>query len=127
MKNIKNRINEKLFKQEEKVELQSEKVELGLTQNAEKAISKYYSSTDKALNRGQDAFKAINSAIAEFTEMLKTVDDLETYKSKLEKAAKDLGVPTSGWRIIEDLEIAIKNSKELTQYKKTLEKAASIL
>lgn len=126
MKNIQNRINTKLFTQEEKVEL-SEVVELGVTQDAEKAISKYYSSTDKALNKGQDAFKMLNEAVTEFEKMLKTADDLESYKSRLEKAAKDLGVPTSGWRIIEDLEIAIKNAKELTQYKNTLQKAVSIL
>jgi len=116
----------KLFKGEQ-VDLSSEKVELGLTQDAEKAISKYYSATDKALNKGQDAYKLLNAAISEFTDMLKTADALETYKKKLEAAAKDLGVPTSGWAILQDLEIAIKNSKELTQYKKSLEKAASAL
>jgi len=71
MKNIKDRINNKLFKQEETVELSAEKVELGLVQDLDKLLSRM-KAIDKAL------MKSVQEYVNQINEFSKVQSKLES-------------------------------------------------
>lgn len=100
MKNIQNRINAQLFKQKT-VELQSEKVELALIDDAErvnKALQDIFSRELKLRSEALQLSKKINALDSEYSKEEKKARDIV---SKFSKAAKELGI--SEPRVIFDL------------------------
>ena len=82
MKNIKNRINDKLFKQEETVELQSEKVELESIDQLKSDI--------KRMKKGISDLKALRKQMQKT--YLNSIDGVSTNTGKFSQKANELGI-----------------------------------
>lgn len=83
MKNIQNRINAQLFKQKT-VELQSEKVELGLVQDLDKKWRDAQKDIGKARQLGRELYKM-------YTDMADALTEVEKEGVKALGMAKELG------------------------------------
>lgn len=91
MKNIKDRINEKLFKQEEAVEL-SEVVELNVAKDIVKVMKDAQKDWSAADGKEERIKGLANDAISDYKQArIKYNNAVEAYK-KLESQAKDLGL-----------------------------------
>ena len=114
-----NKIFSKLAK-EEKTELKSEKVELGLRQDAEKLNTIYYSKTDTANSNIKALSSEARAAMTNIDQALKAVSEMKSLVSKLEKAAKELGIDVNNMQELKSMKVAIKDSSEYESYKKVL-------
>ena len=117
MKNIKDRINTKLFKQEEKVEL-SEVVELGLVQDVEKLSEAYFRQSGKMESVVQKIEKAQDDLASEFVQLEKSFSELDSTYQQLRRNAKVLGleVPTEAVNAYKSAIAVLKNDN--ATYKK---------
>lgn len=114
-----NKIFSKLAKAE-KTELASEKVELGLRQDAEKLNTIYYSKTDTANSNIKALSSEARAAMTNIDQALKAVSEMKSLVSKLEKAAKELGIDVNNMQELKSMKVAIKDSSEYESYKKVL-------
>jgi len=104
----------------EKTELKSEKVELGLRQDAEKLNNIYYSKTDTANSNLKALSSEARAAMTNIDQALKAVSEMKSLVSKLEKAAKELGIDVNNMQELKSMKVAIKDSSEYESYKKVL-------
>lgn len=102
MKNIKDRINEKLFKQEEKVEL-SEVVELNMAKmfdRIEKKVLKFVGESFKNQKKAISLSKELGSILSDYDSTVKNIKELEQMNElqwkEFKAKAKDLGVKPEG-------------------------------
>tara|TARA_R110002167_G_C12151079_1_gene601322 strand:- start:99 stop:470 length:372 start_codon:yes stop_codon:yes gene_type:complete len=114
-----NKVFSKLAKAE-KTELKSEKVELGLRQDAEKLNTIYYSKTDTANSNIKALSSEARAAMTNIDQALKAVSEMKSLVSKLEKAAKELGIDVNNMQELKSMKVAIKDSSEYESYKKVL-------
>ena len=114
-----NKVFSKLAKAE-KTELKSEKVELGLRQDAEKLNTIYYSKTDTANSNLKALSSEARAAMTNIDQALKAVSEMKSLVSKLEKAAKELGIDVNNMQELKSMKVAIKDSSEYESYKKVL-------
>lgn len=91
MKNIQNRINTKLFKQEEKVEL-SEQVDLSATEDVKKAGQKAAAQMEKAYKSVFAVLSEIDKGITYAEAAIKVAKEAEADVKRVDKLAKELGV-----------------------------------
>ena len=115
-----NKVFSKLAKAEKKTELKSEKVELGLRQDAEKLNTIYYSKTDTANSNLKALSSEARAAMTNIDQALKAVSEMKSLVSKLEKAAKELGIDVNNMQELKSMKVAIKDSSEYESYKKVL-------
>ena len=104
----------------EKTELKSEKVELSLRQDAEKLNNIYYSKTDTANSNLKALSSEARAAMTNIDQALKAVSEMKSLVSKLEKAAKELGIDVNNMQELKSMKVAIKDSSEYESYKKVL-------
>lgn len=124
MKNIKDRINSQLFKQEEKLELQSEKVELNAfkdlkdgTDNADRLASRAFSDLQKAaenLSRLANKYES---------EAEKEIKRLTQGRKEYAKAAKELGFLPDNNLIYTGAQQALDQMKDLVSSSKKISNA----
>ena len=100
--------------------LASEKVELGLKQDAEKLNSMYFSTTDTVNSILKSLSNDARRADSAIDKALKTANEMKSMVAKLEKAAKDLGINVDNMPELKDMKTAIKDSTDYVSYKKTL-------
>jgi len=118
--NTQKSVYNRLFSKVEKTELESQKIELSLIDDAKKLTSVYYGKTDSANGKLKALASESRSIISIIDDALKAADKMPSLISKLETMAKDLGIKVK----IEELESmknAVKESKEYKDYKKKLE------
>jgi hypothetical protein len=113
----------KLFK----TELGTHKVELGVVQDAEKAISDYFNSTDTANSKIKGAIASLREAEQFVKSSVEKSNILLKLKSDIEKQAKDLGIDANNIQTIKDINLAISDSKEYKSYSDKLNKVISTL
>jgi len=101
--------------------LASEKVELGLKQDAEKLNSVYFSTTDTVNSILKSLSNDARRADSAIDKALKTANEMKSMVAKLEKAAKDLGINVDNMAELKDMKTAIKDSTDYVSYKKTLQ------
>lgn len=120
MKNIKNRINDKLFKQEEKVEL-SEVVELADFADIKTQLDK----AEKFYNELLDLSKRIYAVKQEAKkskapEMInRIIRELKNDRDKFVSKVKELGIDPNKLSQPKDYEKAIKRISDLEEYAKS--------
>tara|TARA_R110000737_G_scaffold172458_1_gene197947 strand:- start:21 stop:488 length:468 start_codon:yes stop_codon:yes gene_type:complete len=125
-----NKVFSKLAKAENKTELASQKVELALADNYEKAVKKYsqeYSNFAKQVDSAFVAIREIEKAIreaksntgqlAKIAQTLRKLDDNvvtenDKVRKKIESAEKDLGIKIN---INEIIDASIKSSENSTR------------
>ena len=115
-----NKVFSKLAKEDKKTELKSEKVELGLRQDAEKLNTIYYSKTDTANSNLKALSSEARAAMTNIDQALKAANEMKGLVSKLEKAAKELGIDVNNMEELKSMKRAIKDSSEYESYKKVL-------
>ncbi len=113
----------KLFK----TELATQKVELGVVQDAEKVISDYFKSTDTANSKIKGAIASLREAEQFVKSSVEKSNILLKLKSDIEKQAKDLGIDANNIQTIKDINLAISDSKEYKSYSDKLNKVISTL
>ena len=113
----------KLFK----TELGTHKVELGVVQDAEKAITEYFKSTDTANSKIKGAIASLREADTFVKQSIDRSNILLKLKSEIEKQAKDLGIDVNNIQSYKDLNIALSDSKEYKSYSDKLNKVISTL
>lgn len=113
----------KLFK----TELGSQRVELGVVQDAEKAITEYFNSTDTANSKIKGAIASLREADTFVKQSIDRSNILLKLKSEIEKQAKDLGIDVNNIQSYKDLNIALSDSKEYKSYSDKLNKVISTL
>lgn len=111
----------------QKEKLSSERVELGLVQDADRAIADFFQSYDTAVSAIKGALQSLRGAGVAFEKADGKASNLEDFKSKLEQSAKELGVSGKDWAVTKDIDIALKTAKEVAIYIKTINKAISSL
>lgn len=121
-----NKIVEKINKINE-FKLSKVNVNLGLTQDAEKAIKDYYSKYDNAVSKIKGAISELRSAGVAFEKVDGVASILDDYDKKLEAAAKELGVSTKDWAASNAIKQALKHSDLVSDYIKTINTAISSL
>ena len=90
--NVEHRVFQKLFK-EEKTELATQKVELGLIDDVNKISSDLESDWKKALNVAVDGAKALSNEVMGKAKIVnQKIIDLKSKIEKAEQALKDLGI-----------------------------------
>ena len=125
-----NKVFSKLAKEDKKTELKSEKVELALADNYEKAVKKYsqeYSNFAKQVDNAYVSIREIEKAIreaksntgqlAKIAQTLRKLDDNVVTESdkvikKIKSAEKDLGIQIS---INEIIEPSVRSSENSTR------------
>ena len=113
----------KLFK----TELGTHKVELGVVQDAEKAITEYFKSTDTANSKIKGAIASLREAENFVKQSVDKSNILLKLKSEIENQAKDLGIDVNNIQSYKDLNIALSDSKEYKSYGDKLNKVISTL
>jgi hypothetical protein len=116
-------VGNKLFK----TELNSQRVELGIVQDAEKAITEYFNSTDTANSKIKGAIASLRDAENFVKQSVDKSNVLVKLKSDIEKQAKDLGIDLNNIQSYKDLNIALSDSKEYKSYIDKLNKVISTL
>ena len=110
-----------------KVELKSEVVEFNLMDNAEAALNDYYMKLDTAVSEIKGSLSQLRATESKLERALKETATLEKHKLKLEAAAKELGVTTSQWAVVKDLNGAIKSASSYKESLANVKKAISSL
>ena len=118
---LKNVIN-KIAESDKKTELASQKVELGLKQDAEKLNKVYYGKTDTANSHLKGVSSEARAALSNIDQALKASNEMKSLISKLEKTAKDLGINVDKMPELQEMKRAVVESKEYEEYRKTLQK-----
>ena len=110
-----------------KTELGTHKVDLGVVQDAEKAISDYFNSTDTANSKIKGAIASLREADTFVKQSVEKSNILLKLKSDIEKQAKDLGIDANNIQTIKDINLAISDSKDYKSYSDKLNKVISTL
>jgi hypothetical protein len=118
---LKNVIN-KIAESDKKTELKSEKVELGLKQDAEKLNKVYYGKTDTANSHIKKVSSEARAAISNIDQALKATNEMKSLISKLEKTAKDLGINVDALPELREMKIAVAESKDYEDYRQSLQR-----
>lgn len=116
-------VGNKLFK----TELANHKIELGIVQDAEKAITEYFNSTDTANSKIKAAIASLRDAENFVMRSVDKSNILLKLKSDIEKQAKDLGIDLNNVQPYKDLNVALSDSKEYKSYADKLNKVISTL
>lgn len=118
LKNVMNKIAES----DKKTELASQKVELGLKQDAEKLNKVYYGKTDTANSHIKKVSSEARAAISNIDQALKATNEMKSLISKLEKTAKDLGINVDALPELREMKIAVAESKDYEDYRQSLQR-----
>ena len=115
----------KLFKEE--TQLSKHEVELALVDDANKAISNYFNSTNTANSKSVGAISLLRVALTEHEKAIKLGDELNTFLSKIKLTAKELGVSPDGWQVYKDLQTALKDLNDTKSNLVLIQKALTQL
>ena len=117
---------------EKKTELNTQRVELGLTDNLEKALAKHIKSRkslDDSLDKWyndlfklRDKFGAFEAKNKEFTSSL---SDMKKYIKEADKLAKALGINTKFLSGYQDAKALINTSSDMTESMKSARRMAN--
>jgi len=119
---LKNVINKLSQEEKKEVNLASEKVELGLKQDAEKLNKVYYGKTDTANSHIKKVSSEARAAISNIDQALKATNEMKSLISKLEKTAKDLGINVDALPELREMKIAVAESKDYEDYRQSLQR-----
>jgi hypothetical protein len=118
------KIGNKLF---DKVELASQKVDLALNTDVDKAVSDYYNTSNTAFSKSTGAINSLREALAVHNKSYEITKQFDVLLKKINDTAKELGISPNEWQIYKDLNIAIKEKNRTLENIKSLEKAISLL
>jgi len=109
------------------IDLKSETVELGIQQDAQKSVNTYFTKYDTSVSKIKGALQELRATETALNNTLKEVNDLKKFKSQIESMAKELGIEVKNIKVLEDINTALQNSKEVEKAITAVNKAISLL
>tara|TARA_Y100001972_G_scaffold127318_1_gene183770 strand:+ start:1823 stop:2728 length:906 start_codon:yes stop_codon:yes gene_type:complete len=109
------------------IDLKSDKVELNIQEDAKKTVSSYFTKSDTANSKIKSALQELRASETAIEKQLKEVTDLKKHKSKIESMAKELGIPEKNIQVLQDINVALQDSKEFDGVLNNIKKAIASL
>lgn len=103
------------------------KINLALDTDVKKVISSYFTSTDNANVSYKNAISSLRDAIAKYEIVNSNTNQFDSLLSKVNAAAKDLGISPNDLQMSKDLNLAISDAKEFNADLGKLQKALSTI